>query len=932
MANEVDPVLNTISNDQYGFMQAFMKLAEKCFSQVPDTTETTKLGMFGYLTEIASHASKSSQFHRNMMYNEFFLNTAMMPTTIYNTAESEGVELKASRPSSCTIILEIEKTKLLSLIDSNESGWLTIDRDDFLVKLDTTDFRLPYSLIFSRNANGIRGLYKSVPITNGSITIPAETPLFDTVYNFQSNFSVPIKEYYDDTKKATMVSFSIVVFNVKFDYQEDVYADTSNSSISKYMIDFADKYVGATAFQRSNENDDWTPLKIITSSLKSAGSDPSVYLKRLDSDTVLFYFGRGERSYIPVNGMNLKFVVATTDGENGNFTFKGTPAISIDKVDYASEFSSWVFSSPAGGTDEDSLMTHKKDIYTNRTRAKLLGSETDLNEFFASTSVGNEKSKVLVFKERDDLITRQFNAFCLLSDDTCTYETNTIQSVIIPYQAGAVKKILPYMPIRYNLKHTEYVPGTNDAAFFKVGRVINEANPIQDIKECLLNRDEFIYFTPFSYYIKMLSNGTHSYIFDEHIDESYSVYIKTLTSESIDTPIVNYVKAKRNPALGGLISVYAYVSESELSRNRYFLMLRNSDDKLIAIELYRNDEEGCYECGLQTTGISEASLGTEVYKMDVITKGTNILYDTYDNNGRWAAIPGGTTFTNVTDAFIYCMEPIDENNLIDDNKGEYPELEGIKDSICRNLSSYRLKTISTISGGFKFFENFNDVMSVETSHPVDDPNVYLEMLPVVGGRMLFSNTVYESFMALFKSVIESIRAAAKRLHNNTRLNIKFFNTYGRTDFWKAQLLASSGETATERNLLKPNLYYEVIVDRQNGYDEEVEKSIASITRNWTEKLFDLIYNNVLITERISLSNLLKELETSITDCDSINIKSLNGIDHAKYIVPHEDYKDLLESETSSRDFVPSFPTVNLGVLNESRALQKENDISIQFVS
>jgi len=206
------------------------------------------------------------------------------------------------------------------------------------------------------------------------------------------------------------------------------------------------------------------------------------------------------------------------------------------------------------------------------------------------------------------------------------------------------------------------------------------------------------------------------------------------------------------------------------------------------------------------------------------------------------------------------------------------------------------------------------------------------MLPVVGGRMLFSNTVYESFMALFKSVIESIRAAAKRLHNNTRLNIKFFNTYGRTDFWKAQLLASSGETATERNLLKPNLYYEVIVDRQNGYDEEVEKSIASITRNWTEKLFDLIYNNVLITERISLSNLLKELETSITDCDSINIKSLNGIDHAKYIVPHEDYKDLLESETSSRDFVPSFPTVNLGVLNESRALQKENDISIQFVS
>ena len=576
-------------------------------------------------------------------------------------------------------------------------------------------------------------------------------------------------------------------------------------------------------------------------------------------------------------------------------------------------------------------MTHKKDIYTNRTRAKLLGSENDLNEYFASTSVGNEKTKVIVFKERDDIITREFNAFCMMSDDTCTYETNTIPYVRIPpsQDGTTLVKILPYMPIRYEERHSS--TPVNEEHFLTVGKVIDETNPIQDIKECLLDRNEFIYFSPFSYYVDNSGDTVHTYVFDEHVDETYSVYIKTLTSESVDTPIVNYVKAKRNPALGELINVYAYVTEGELARNRYFLMVKDSDDKLVAIEMQRNEDEGCFECAIPTDELGSIQ-SDEKYTMSVKSKGLNQFYSTYDSNGKWSALEN-VTFLSNAEAFIYCMEPIDENNLIDDNKGEYKELSAINSSseAPRGLNEYRLKSISTINGGFKFFENLNDVVTIGTT--VQDSARCLYMLPVVGGRMLFSNSVYDSFMTLFKSVIEAIRNAAKRLHNNTRLNIKFFNTYGRTNFWGAQLLKTSEDSATEvQKFYKPNLYYEIVVDRQNGYDEEVEKKISTIVRDWTEQLFNLVYNNVLITERISLSNLLKELENQITDCDSINIKSINGIDHVKYIVPDPDYKTLLDSEQSNTGFVPSFPTVNLGVLNESRSLKKENDIFIQFVS
>ena len=944
MANEVDPSLNTISNDQYGFMQAFMKLAEKCFPQVPDTTEdTTKTGMFGYLTEIAAHSAKSSQFHRTLLYNEFFLNTAMMPSTVYNKAESEGVELKASRPSSCTLVLEIEKTKLLNLIDSSVNGWLEINREDFLVSLDETQFRLPFSLVFSRNANGIRGLYKSVPINDGTRTFTAEVPLFDTEYDFRSNFAVPIKEYFDPTKNASMVSFSILAFNVVFMYHEDTYADSSNSSISKYMIDFDKKYVSATAFEKSNQEDSWSQIETVTSALKTVSeTSHSVYLKRLDDNTVLFYFGRGERSYVPANGTILRFIVATTDGETGNFTFRGTPAISIDKVDFASEFSAWVFSSPAGGSDEDSLMTHKKDIYTNRTKAKLLGSENDLNEFFASTSVGNEKTKVLVFKKRDDLINREFNAFAMLSDDTCTYETNTIpyvniDSVVEEEKEGyKVKKISPYMPIRYTLP---YSANHEQEDFFLKGTVIDLRDPIENIKELLLNRNEFIYFSPYTYYVKTSSTSlTTVNIYDEHVNETYSVYIKTLTTESIDTPIVNYAKAKRNPALSNIINTYVYVTESETSHNKYFLMLKNTEDVLVAIELNKNYDENCYEIGLYTGEISvddykKYSIGVQPYDTNTCKM---FITRTSEDDPRWVSVGAdeSVNFRDITEAYIYCLEPVDTNNLIPDNKSSYEELVGINSAYL----GYRLKSISTINGGFKFFENMNDVMSVDADtvkSTLETNTTNIEMMPVVGGRLLYSNSVYESFMALERSVVESIRSAAKRLHNNTRLNVKFFNTYGRTDFWRGQALSSSNEENVSQNLLKPNLFYEVIVDRPNGYDEDIEKGISKIIRTWTETLFDMVYNDVLITERISLSNLLKELESKITDCDSINIKAVNEINHLKYIVPIKDYKVLLSGESHERSsayFVPSFPTVNLGVLNESRSLKKENDILIQFVS
>jgi hypothetical protein len=960
MAEEKDSVLNRISNDQYGYLEAFTELAKDCFTTLPDDT---KFGLYGYITEISAHAAKSAQFHRNMLYNEYFLNTCIMPSTVYNTAESEGVELKTSTPANATIILEIPKTKLLNLIDSSSDGWLELNREKFLVDMDGTEFRLPYSVIVARENNGIKAFYRSINVISNRYNVKrAEAKLFNTAYDFKSVNVVPIKEAFDTKKGESIITFSLLVYNVKFNILEENYSSASNNSISKFMIDFEKNYVSGCAFERDAEATEWNELKILTSSLQSSTEEEhNVYLKRLDLDTILFYFGSTNIDYVPIDGTALKFMAVTCDGPDANFTFKGNPSISIENADYASEFTCWVFASPAGGMAEDDIMIHKKDIYTARTKAKLLGSENDLNEYFASTSIGNDKTKILVIKDTDDFISRKFSAFALLRDDDCTYETNTLQRVyldkVITDDEGH-KTILPSMPIVYSglLGNTtgdiEYEPGpteeSKDKYMYKGMATVVDMNDTvaADLNKRLTDRNHFLYFSPFTI-VSVADNTNKSFVFNEHLNETYSVNIINITSDTIDTPIINYVHAKRNPALGPLLSLYVYVTESTTAEYKYFILLKNSEGKQIAVALEKNSSEGCYQAFLP---INKINITEEGYNAVVKTDMATTLY-----NENWVEIEPNTEvlIPNIVEAKVLCLEKIDTANLIEDNKDDYEELD--KYTSGSDIDDYRMKTISRLTEKLMIFDDLNDIFDLRydkikyadldpdwagyDSDPEYNTANYIYNLPVVGGKMLFSESVYNSFVALLKTIVSAVRTATKNVHNNTFLNLKFFNTYGYSDFWKIQKLetvTSMSQTVravdTKEDLKRPNLYYEIYIDGEKGYDYEADTTVAKITREWTEKLFDTVKDNVLITERISLSTLTAKIEEALSNYDGAQIRSINNIYHARYICPKEGYRAYFDSSIRDPDFVPSFPSISLGILNDTRSLKKEYDILTKFIT
>ena len=114
----------TLSEVSYDYSEKFLALANKFFN-VSDTS-TLKVGMFGYHNDIHSNMMKDSVFHRNMLYNEFFINNASLHSSVYNWAKilNEPVTLNtpARLQASITVNLPALDSSITIKKEANQRG------------------------------------------------------------------------------------------------------------------------------------------------------------------------------------------------------------------------------------------------------------------------------------------------------------------------------------------------------------------------------------------------------------------------------------------------------------------------------------------------------------------------------------------------------------------------------------------------------------------------------------------------------------------------------------------------------------------------------------------------------------------------------------------------------------------------------------------
>ena len=109
----------TVNSTSYNVYNHWLKLAAKYFnidttanfytSEDANSINLLKAGLFGYFNEIASHEIKNAVFHRNVLYDEHFLNSASFPESIYNFAKLYNVPISTAHPAHMLVELVVRK-------------------------------------------------------------------------------------------------------------------------------------------------------------------------------------------------------------------------------------------------------------------------------------------------------------------------------------------------------------------------------------------------------------------------------------------------------------------------------------------------------------------------------------------------------------------------------------------------------------------------------------------------------------------------------------------------------------------------------------------------------------------------------------------------------------------------------------------------------
>jgi hypothetical protein len=130
-------------------------------------------GEFGYVTESLAMLIRDSAFQKTMLYNENFLNTAVMPKSIYNWAKTFNVNCLDATPSCRMATLMISTTDIDKGITNSQSNisdyqtkygikesnnFIVIDKSNNLIAGDTY-FSLEHSIEIYRSGNTYTAKY-----------------------------------------------------------------------------------------------------------------------------------------------------------------------------------------------------------------------------------------------------------------------------------------------------------------------------------------------------------------------------------------------------------------------------------------------------------------------------------------------------------------------------------------------------------------------------------------------------------------------------------------------------------------------------------------------------------------------------------------------------------------------------------------------------
>lgn len=846
-------------------------VAPTYFDKIENMNEM-HVGLFGYITEVLANTINDGYFTITSLFKEIFPIQAELPESIYNHASIFQIDNLLATPASVPFTIMLSEEAILKN-GSHEGSVTFLDIDsDMLFDVEGIQFMLDYDIRITTKKT-IEGYIHSAYY----------------IMDFKNSISPSTHPYIRTSTFVHDNGRRYVVLNVKLhQVRKKVITDTiiTNDKINLVSMDY--RFEGQLAnfeiFYKAPGDLRYTQLEkriINTEKLDK----PFCFYKLTDENKLRIEFSNDDRYFTPKYNSEIIINLYTTDGVKGNFTtYEGTNIEIIGKSDkYPNNrgivFMGTVTGESSGGFDKKDLEVLRNEVVKAYSTIKSFTTTNDLQIYFNNIK-HREQNEILFMKKRDDAYERLYSTFILFRDkDENIVPTNTLdikfESTDIDYYISQSHRNIIQAGKIY-----QYREDDNDCA------IVNPALSLASDLDVYEGK-EFVYINPFltvvctnplsvAFYVNTIRDrlslvhrpidtdsfnqfiinsmtierdalhGENEYLFTVKIAPSAVLPKEAFTLVEDDTLVQPTDKTFVNPTDG-----FTYIDNQNLKTCITIHGEEHRVKRIIDLELYGFDDE--YYFFRKHVGTNDyVSLHNQIQLTDGL-----LDPETGDPSTDPILVPGTDCELEVLTFYKYPTPgkaPVHKFNSLDVLKDFTLTNRYIlsKDTHARfiipvpELRSYVQYANRTIDGKYGF---------------------RLEMIPLIKANYFKLPGSGERFMASFRNIYDYIRRSLDLLTNNFHIDMKFFNTYGKSKFYfRHEDIQTNTSSLDKVNI---SISFDVQYTFTTDADNETER-----LRTYIKKFIENQEISLVSNPSFYISNLIAGIKDNFP---SIRFIQFNGI-------------------------------------------------------
>ena len=401
-----DPNYNTnivVNQTTYSVMDEWLKIMSKYFNldlerlrkqgETLNDSEISllKAGLFGYINETMSSEVKNAIAHRNTLYEEYFINSASFPESIYKFAKAYNVSISTAKPAHMIATMAIRKTDIINsplkkeVIEDQYIKNSTLKT--YRIRLDRHNefnvgkfkFMVPYDIIITVKQ-----------ISPKEYAITANYDYNESLYKLGEYTTKEIKVYQDIHNGESYVYLALDLYQVRSNVNTFNISNNDDIDGMFYTIDHQDQIAGFNVkysvrdksyYLKSYFNNTFTP---------EDHDEKFCYYTFVDDNKLQISFSNMIGTFKPELGSTLEIEVLSTRGEEGNFNFIDKIEYSINNTDitnfYVMLTDVKAETSSSGGRDKLSIAEEKAKIINKMTTRDNLIMNKDLDHYFKNVN------------------------------------------------------------------------------------------------------------------------------------------------------------------------------------------------------------------------------------------------------------------------------------------------------------------------------------------------------------------------------------------------------------------------------------------------------------------------------------------------------------------------------------------------------------------